>query len=201
VDRLLTGSPLSGDEYIYFQDQQLQYHRFIEGRRRDDIDPIHYTDEAGNPLYWNNESHEYMTPTETEFPVMVPVYDLTTKLEIFFDGEDGSAKIPKIVLGAGVGNPAYPDRGKGFIYKDEEGLLLKYLKSDGSESSIYLCEDGVVMPTNNLESIDFYNNGFKAAYDGKDTSYTWTKDEEGKITSLTTEDSAVIPITWNSNDM
>lgn len=151
VDRLLTGSPLSGDEYIYFQDQRLQYHRFIEGHRRNDLPLEHYIDEDGNPLYWNNESHEYITPNVTEWPVMVPVYDLITKLEFFFDGEDGTAKIPKIVLGAGVGDPEHPDRGKGFIYKDEEGLLLKYKKSDSSEASIYLSEDGTVQSGNTGE--------------------------------------------------
>lgn len=204
VDHLLTGDFLSGDPYIYFIEAKDQYLKFIEGTRTDT--QVQYTtepedgEETGDPLYWDSAEHLYMTPNVTDFPVMVYVYTLLTKLEVNFEMGDSGYMEPKIILGAGAGVPGFPEYGKGYIYKETDGLLLRYIKTDGTYLDIKLGENGISIP-NNLESIDFYDNGFSATYDGNAVSYTWTKDAEGKITSLTTEDNVVIPVTWNEGDM
>lgn len=200
VNHLLTGDFITGTDYIYFIDAQDQYLKFIIGTRRDDLDRVHYTDADGQLLYWDSAAHNYMTPLETEWPVMVYVYDLMTKLQMDFERDDSGTMVPKVILGAGAGVPGFPEYGKGYIYKETDGLLLRYIKTDGTYLDIKLGENGISIP-NNLESIDFYDNGFSATYDGNAVSYTWTKDAEGKITSLTTEDSVVIPVTWNAGDM
>lgn len=146
VDHLLTGDFISGSEYIYFIDAQDQYLKFIIGHRNDALPQVHYTDEDDQPLYWDSAAHNYMTPLETEWPVMVYVYDLTTKLEMNFEAEYESGvltQVPKIILGAGVGNAEHPEYGKGYIYKGTDGLLLKYITSAGKELTAYLNEDGI----------------------------------------------------------
>lgn len=143
VDHLLTGDFLSGSEKIYFIDAKDQYLRFIEGTRRDDLPMVHYTDRDGNPLYWDSADHNYITPNETEWPVMVYVYDLMTKLEMNFEYGDSGYMEPKIILGAGSGSTEHPEYGKGYIYKGIDGLLLKYITSAGKELTAYLNEDGI----------------------------------------------------------
>lgn len=144
VDHFLTGSSeyLAGAEYIYFQDQQHQYHRFIEGHRRDDLPQVQYTDFDGVPLYWGDVTHPYMTPEVTEWPVMVYVYDLLVKMQLYFK-QVGIYMVPIIVHGAGIGNPAHPDWGKGFTYKDTDGLVNIYISSTGKEKAVYLTDTGL----------------------------------------------------------
>lgn len=144
VDHLLTGDFLSGDEKIYFIDARDQYIRFIEATRRDDLPQVQYTDIDGGLLYWDSADHLYITPNETDYPVMVYVYDLMTKMQIDFEYDSSSnAMVPKLILGAGVGNPDHPNWGKGFVYKDTDGLRLKYITSAGKELTAYLNEDGI----------------------------------------------------------
>ena len=102
VDHLLTGDFLSGDEYIYFIEAKDQYLKFIIGTRRDDLPMVQYTDIDGGLLYWDSADHNYMTSNETEWPVMVYVYDLMTKLQMDFEPDDSGTMVPKIILGAGA---------------------------------------------------------------------------------------------------
>lgn len=159
VDHFLTGSSeyLAGAEYIYFQDQQHQYHRFIEGHRRDDLPQVQYTDFDGVPLYWGDAAHSYMTPEVTQWPVMVYVYDLLVKLQMDFEPKDGTM-IPKIIHGAGVGNPEHPDWGRGYTYKDTIGLVYEYHKVGGEILSIRLGENGMEFDPPILIFPDTYND-------------------------------------------
>lgn len=143
VDRLLSGNPLLGTEYIYFISIREQYQKFIIGHRT--AVQEQYTNEAEQPFFWNNESQEYMTTINTGIPVMVYVYDLTTKLEMNFERDSTGTMVPKIILGAGIGSEDYPERGKGYIYKETDGLLLKYVQADGGILSVKLGEDGAVI--------------------------------------------------------
>jgi hypothetical protein len=103
--------------------------------------------------------------------------------------------IPMIELGAGTGTD---NNGKGYIYKGTSGLYIDYYSAtDGSLRRILLNDDGVVLTPYELESLDFYDNGFVAAYSGESVTMTWTKDGSGRITSLITEDSVTIPVTWH----
>lgn len=60
---------------------------------------------------------------------------------------------------------------------------------------------GTVASPFDLESLDIYSDGFSAKYSGESVSYTWTKDGDGKITKLTTEDNVEIPVTWHAGGM
>ncbi len=95
------------------------------------------------------------------------------------------------------------------VTHEEYNELFNLLINQGDHNSqgitdlyaIFGHVQGGIADPNNLESIDFYANGFSATYDGNTVSYTWTKDIDGKITSLITEDNVVIPVTWNEGDM
>lgn len=144
VDHLLTGDFLAGSEKIYYIDAQEQYMKFIEGTRNDALPQVQYTDEDNNPLYWDSAEENYMTPTVTDYPVMVHQYDYLTKLELNFENDaETGFMVPKIIFGAGVGNVEHPERGKGYIYKGANGLMIQYITSTGKELTFYLNEDNI----------------------------------------------------------
>lgn len=117
-----------------------QYIRWIAAET-DGLATQHETDYDGNPLYWTDDTHTGMTTTANAFPVTTWVYTERIKREISFMETD-TYEIPVDVFGAGVGSEAYPERGKGFIYKDGQGLLFKYIKADGTEVWLRLGESG-----------------------------------------------------------
>lgn len=81
------------------------------------------------------------TTEETDYPVTIYVYAELVKQEYSF-ASDGSEYIPQIILGAGSGSGQ--DYGKGFIYKAQDGLYIKYLHSQtGEELVIKLTDDGL----------------------------------------------------------
>lgn len=148
VDHLLTGDFLAGSPKIYFIEAKDQYLKFIEGTRTDT--QVQYTtepedgEETGDPLYWDSAEHNYMTPTETDFPVMVYVYDLLVKREINFEIDPESGfMVPKDIHGAGVGNEDHPEWGKGYDYKGVTEFIRKYYSSTGKEKTISLGDDGI----------------------------------------------------------
>jgi hypothetical protein len=53
-----------------------------------------------------------------------------------------SVYIPKMTLGGGT-DPNNPTYGKGYIYKNLTGLLLKYVTQTGVEYSVEIGENGV----------------------------------------------------------
>jgi len=202
VDHLLTGDFISGDEYIYFIDAKDQYLKFIVGTRRDDLPQVQYTDEDDNPLYWDSAEHNHMTPSETEWPVLVYVYDLMTKLQMDFEPDDSLTMVPKIILGAGAGVVGHPNYGKGYIYKETDGLLLRYIKADGSLVQIKLGESGLEGTSSQLVDIDLYNDGMFTEYaDGTIYEWTFTKDIDGKIVEIINNTTSVsTTVTWNAGD-
>lgn len=98
---------------------------------------------AGQPLYWLDEFHLSLDTVVSAFPAYIYVYNELTKFKWSFELYDGNY-IPQLTLGAGVGNTDYPDWGKAFIYKEPDGLLLRYVKRDNGENVDFrIGEDGV----------------------------------------------------------
>ena len=101
-------------------------------------------DKNGTLVYWTDEAMHETTLTFTEFPVLTYVYDELVKLKLFHDIDQATGvHVPKLVLGSGVGHPLDPDRGKGFIFKDDLGLVLQYLKSNGELLQVQIGEHGI----------------------------------------------------------
>lgn len=61
-----------------------------------------------------------------------------------------------MIWGQGLGNPAFPDRGKGYIFKDETGLVLRYISAFGHDRFIKLGEDGIEGVDSDAKTIDIY---------------------------------------------
>ena len=89
-------------------------------------------DYSGNNLYWLDETYTGMTKDDTGLPVYVYKYTELIKGELSFKLVDGTYN-PRFILGAGVDDAEPPDWGKGCVYKDTDGLQLKYITSAGKE--------------------------------------------------------------------
>ncbi len=98
------------------------------------------------PLYWIDETYTGMTTEASDYPVTIYVYEELTKATFSFEEVDG-VEIPVIILGAGS-NVEYPERSKAYIYKDLDGLLLKYIAADGTAYSLRIDEDGIYQTGN-----------------------------------------------------
>lgn len=109
----------------------------------------------GRRFYWKDGSQTQMTSTEqTEWPVMVYVYDELVKASFRFDQipmGGGYTYAPRLVFGAG--DPA--GNSKGYVYKDLNGLSVVYRQSGtGNLLKLELRDDGA------------YLNGVKVEMDG-----------------------------------
>lgn len=100
-------------------------------------------DRYARPLYWLDDTKTQTTLDVTTFPIMVYSYTESKKLQMFFtlDPESGF-QIPMMVWGAGVLGPD-DENGKGFLFKDATGFVLRYVKADGVPCEIRLGEDGM----------------------------------------------------------
>ena len=64
-----------------------------------------------------------------------------------------------------------------------------------------LGDAGVTITPYSLDRLDFYANGFRAVYAGENLAYTWTKDGNGRIISLTSAENVTIPVAWNGGNL
>lgn len=189
---------VSDVNYIKAYEQHIE---FRTGSVKYDEDGVPLTEQAtdnkGRPLYWVNNTHTASTYEPNDLPVMIYQYDETIKLSISFRRFDETYE-PYIVLGRGIGSTLDPDRGKAFIRKDTEGLVITYKKADGTDVYLRLGEDGISLSHDVLSALNFYSNGFIAKYGETQVGYRWTKDGSGRITQLENiYTSDVAPVTWN----
>lgn len=97
----------------------------------------------GQPLYWLDEFHLGLDTVVSAFPAYTYVYNELTKFKWSFELYNGTY-IPQLTLGAGAGNTEFPDWGKGFIYKETDGLLLRYVKRlTGENVDLRIGETGI----------------------------------------------------------
>jgi len=189
---------VSDVNYIKVYEQHIEFHtgsvKYDEGGV-----PLteQATDDKGRPLYWVDDTHMASTYEPNDLPVMIYQYDETVKLSISFR-RFGETYEPYIILGEGIGSTLDPDRGKAFIHKDAEGLLITYKKADGTDVYLRLGENGISLSHDVLSALNFYSNGFIAEYGNTQVGYRWTKDVQGRITQLENiYTSEVVPVTWN----
>lgn len=186
VDELDTSTKVK--KYLDGDKSQIFYTRIYENKIQlieaftDGVETEQLTDRNGNLLYWIDEEHigKGITDEITDFPINTYKYEEAVKYELLFE-TDGT-KVPKMIWGQGLGNPAFPDRGKGYIFKDETGLVLRYISAFGHDRFIKLGEDGIEGVDSDAKTIDIYENGLSVEYaDGKVHDWDWTKDSQGRI--------------------
>lgn len=190
-------SDTSDVNFILIYDQSFE---FVTATT-DGLDTEQITDRNGLPIYWVDDTHTGITTEETDYPVMSYVYDEQVKLKMFFELDSSTGYYtPKMVWG--VGSTGSGDNGKGFIEKDNQGLVLRYVTSTGVTHELRLGETGVSGAGSGITDIDIYADGMITAYDdGSSYDWDWVKDGSGKITSITnntTGDSTTV--TWNAGN-
>ena len=199
VRNYLAGN-LGDDNYIKIYDQYIE---FLTGsvKYNESGEPLteQATDRFGKALYWVDSENKAVQYEVNDNPVLIYQYDEAVKAKIYFKKNEATGYYDvEWELGAGQGIPGFPERGKLFIQKDSEGGTIKYVRADGKEEFIRLCEDGIIISHDTLTKIEFYSNGFIAEYGNTQVGYRWTKDGSGRITQLENiYTSEVVPVTWN----
>ena len=199
VRNYLAGN-LGDVNYIKIYDQYIEF-RTGEVKYNESGEPLteQATDRFGKALYWVDSEHKAVQYEANDDPVLVYQYDELTKAKIYFKINEATGYYDvEWEVGAGHGIPGFPERGKLFIQKDSEGGTIKYVRADGKEEFIRLCEDGTFISHDTLTKIEFYSNGFIAEYGNTQVGYRWTKDVQGRITQLENiYSSEVVPVMWN----
>jgi len=140
---------------------------------------------SGLQLYWTDETMTGVTEEANAYPVTTFDYDMFQKLKIYFDESDSN--VPIIEMGVGIGDPLYPERGRGFISKDANGLLLKYIDTEGDEGTIRI-----------TDFVDAKQRRLKSCAINKSAG-TITLGFEGTATTVTityTESASGMSFTW-----
>lgn len=152
VNHLLSGDFLAGDETIFYIDIVEDKLEFIQAYRNNSLPMVQYTSYQGAPLYWNDETHEFMVTDITDWPVMIYQYDASTvysvRIEDFTDLA-GTMRIPVMTFGRGDGSTSLSAKGR--IYKDRNNFVIEYNKSNsGDKRYIKLSDNGVITEGYNL---------------------------------------------------
>ena len=145
-------------------------------------------------FWWTDSGMTQMTSTEaTAYPVMVYRYAELTKASFRFSQvtENGvTTKIPQLILGAGNGQTADPDRGKGFLRKNTGSFDLWLRTSTGAENGVFIGDEYTditgLRKTTELDFSGWDGGCFSETVDGGGTgSYAVTFDSVGRPVKIT----------------
>ena len=137
----------------------------------------------------------------------------------FTFGLIGDTQYPLMRWGVGTDPSGSSDKGKGFIYKELDGLVLKYVTSTGTTHQIKLGENGIEgieagggetiiqninmgglieIPGVALTKASFSESGVSLEHGEIKTTFTWTKDSAGRITTLyNSQTGLTVPVSWS----
>ena len=143
---------------------------------------------------------------------------VSESIKASFDfGVIGDTQYPLMRWGRGTDVDGATDKGQGFIYKDLDGLVFKYVTSSGTIHQIKLGEKGIEgIPLGGETIIQNINMGglieipgqalTKASFSDKSitvehgeitTTFNWTKDAQGRIKELyNSQTGLTVPISW-----
>ena len=159
------------------------------------------TNRYGQGLYWQRQpvghtadgyptdadgQQIYTTTEQTDWPVMVYSYLELVKMEEAF-AQQGTLYQPQIILGAGDEN----GNSRGYIYKEQKDLLIKYTTSAGTDVNLTFTDDGFVdSPRRRLKSciIDSTSGIIQYTIEGKDDVYGLTFVVDGDTVTFTWAD-------------
>ncbi len=163
--------------------------------------------------------YQHLTEAEVDkFKVKVRKIESESVKACFDFGLIGDTQYPIMRWGVGTDASGSTDKGKGFIYKELDGLVLKYITSNGTLHQIKLGENGIEglptggetiiqninmgglidIPGKALTKASFSDTGLTVEHGETTNTFTWTKDTQGRITSLyNSQTKLTVPITWN----
>lgn len=202
TDYLRAQRYLRGDtsrlNYLHIHDEQLDFITAeTDGSRRQQLEV------DGQRCFWLDEHCSRMScRKETERPVYVYVYEELTKMSLRFrrirlpDGEE--TVIPVLQLGAGDEN----GNSRGWLYKEEDGLCLRYLTSAGEELSLRMSDSGFVDLFRQRRPLryDFsrLDQGFfeETLEGGSSFTYRLETNEDGAVCRIVHEDGHETEVLW-----
>lgn len=218
--------------FIRIKEEQIEFvTQFLSESETQD-----YVNKDGDQIYYtaideHPQAYKYFTITSP-----ISIYQNLTKEQVdkfkvkirkvlsesikatFAFGLIGDTQYPWMRWGVGTDMPGKSDNGKGFIYKELDGLVLKYITSKGVIHQIKLGENGIEgleavgktivqninmgglieIPGQALTKADFTESGLNVEYGETKISFTWTKDSEGRITSLyNSQTGLTVPVSWS----
>lgn len=165
------------------------------------VETVQVVNRYGQPLYWQreiisvnangypfdeNNKQIYATTEATEWPVLAYYYDEQVKSEYAFN-QDGQYYVPQIVLGAGDEN----GNSRGYVYKRQTDLLMRYVSSLGKNVDIQFSDQGFVDALHRrLEScqIDRSNGRLTYTVEGDEDSHRLDFDVDGSAVTFTWPD-------------
>jgi hypothetical protein len=130
-----------------------------------------------------------------------------TKLSIKYINIEKDGKVtsvPAIILGSPVDPSNESNKaGLGYLYKDEDGLVLEFYTSTGEIRQMKMSERGIefVGAVDRPTSIDFYSDGFVINLTDGREAWRWQKDAQGRITELNDNNGTVINYTYSANSI
>lgn len=163
--------------------------------------------------------YQDLTPQQVDaFKVKVrKVITESVKASFNFGMTEGNTQYPLMIWGAGTDGSGTTDKGKGLIYKELDGLVLKYVTSSGTVHQIKLGEKGIEglptaeivdigglieLPGDALTKASFYSDGMALEHGEIKTSFSWTKDGQGRIISLKNHKTNVtVPVSWSTSSI
>jgi len=184
-------------DYIHIHDEEIEFItesvKYVGGVAQ--TEQFHHGDRY---FWWYDQAHTQITSTHnTGDPVIVFQYDKLVKGHIHFEEVNGT-KIPTIVLGAGVGDPSDPDKGKGFIRKNTDSFDM-WLEGT-QDNGIFIGTYTDIVGLRKTTAIDFSNwdNGsFSETVDGSITAqYAVTFDANDRPVKITDGAGHETVVTW-----
>lgn len=144
VNRLMTGDFLTDEDEIFYLDAKGSNIDFKQAYKTDDP-MVQFTDTKGNALYYIDDTFTGMHTEETEWPVMVSKYDEAVTMNIGFEDitdSAGTLRVPTITLGRGDGATSLSSKAR--IYKNRNGVVVEYYKSNtGDRMAITITDNGI----------------------------------------------------------
>ena len=207
--KFITGAPVSNailltqtGDYIITEDEL-----FLTLETSDYV-TTQATNRYGELLYWQREpvghtedgyptdtdgKQIYATTDETAWPVTMYLYKELIKMQEAFELAEGVYQ-PQVILGAGDEN----GNSKGYIYKAQQNLLMRYVSSSGKNVDITWSDDGFVDAMHRrlsscdidpeLGTVTYFVEGDELGHqltftvDGDTVTYTWPDGFECTVT-------------------
>ena len=213
------------EEDLEFVTQSLSTTETMDYKNKDG-DQIYYTAINDAP-----DAYKFFTITSptTIYPDLTPeqvdgfkvkvrkVLTESVKATFNFGLTEGNTQYPLMKWGAGTDGTGTTDNGKGLLYKDLDGLVLKYVTSIGKIHQIKLGEQGIEglpaseivdigglieLPGDALTKATFYSDGMALEHGTIKTNFSWTKDGQGRIISLKNHKTNVtVPVSWSTGSV
>lgn len=201
--RYLAGNRGSLD-YLHAHDEELD---FITGTvaLAEGVPQTEQLHHGTRYFWWTDATMTRMTSeVATAYPVTVYRYDELTKASFRFSelSRDGRVtKLPQLILGAGNGQSADPDRGKGFLRKSTDALALWLLTRYGTENGIFIGDEYTditgLRKTVELDFSAWDRGSFTETVEGGVTgSYAVTFDNQGRPVKLTDGSGHETAVVW-----